>query len=110
MKGDKASNVHIDNVVMLIRGIIRTITYHNESSTQEPLSDEAPILPWLVEHAGCILSRCHKNRDGKTAFERLRDKKPSQEFVPLGETVLAKPISTDHLKRMNPRYKFGIWL
>ena len=34
-------------------------------------------------------------RDGKTPFERLHGKKPTQEFVPFGATVLATPISTD---------------
>ena len=48
------------NAVMLIRGSIRTIKCHVESSTQEALSDESLILTWFVEHAGCILSRCPK--------------------------------------------------
>ena len=102
--GDQESNGLIENAVMLIRGIIRTIKCHNESSTQEPLSDESLILPWLVEHAGCILSRCHNGRDGKTPFERLHGKKPTQEFVPFGEKV------SHRMNRVNPRYKFGIWL
>ena len=69
VKGHIASNGFIENAVMLIRGIIRTIKNQIESSTQEPLSEESLILPWLVEHAGCILSRCHEGRDGKTPFE-----------------------------------------
>ena len=91
---------------MLLRGIIRTIKCHIESTTQEPLSDET----WLVEHAGCILSRCQKGRDGKTPFERLHGKKPTQEFVLFGEKVLAKQITTDPMDRMDPRYRYGIWL
>ena len=71
VKGDKESNGLIENAVMQIRGIIRTIKRHTESVTQEPRSDESPTLPWLVEHAGCILSRSHKGRDGKTPSERL---------------------------------------
>ena len=70
MKGVLESNGLIENGVMLIRGIIRTIKCHIESSTQEPLSDESLILPWLVEHVGCILSRCRQGRDGKTSFEK----------------------------------------
>ena len=76
VKGDKESNGLIENAVMLIRGIIRTIKCHIESKTQESLSDDWPVMPWLVEHAGCILSRCQKGRDGKTPFERLHGKKP----------------------------------
>ena len=45
---------------MLLRGTTRTIKCHIESSTQEPLSGESLVLPWLVEHAGCILSRMPK--------------------------------------------------
>ena len=37
-------------------------------------------------------------------------KRPTQEFVPFGEQVLAKQVSTDPVNRMNPIYKFGIWL
>ena len=67
-------------------------------------------MPWLVEHAGCILSRCQKGRDGKTPFERLHGKKPTQEFVPFGEKVLARQVTTEPRNRLNPRYQYGIWL
>ena len=110
VKGDKESNGLIENAVMLIRGIIRTIKCHIAIRTQEPLSDDSPVMPWLVEHAGCILSRCQKGRDGKTPFERLHGKKPSQEFVPFGEKVLARRVTTEPMNRMNPRYQYGIWL
>ena len=110
VKGDKESNGLIENAVMLIRGIIRTIKCHIESRTQEPISDDSLVTPWLVEHAGCILSRCQKGRDGKTPFERLHGKKPTQEFVPFGEKVLARRVTTEPMNRMNPRYQYGIWL
>ena len=69
---------------------------------QEPLNDDSPVMPWLVEHAGCILSKCQKGRDGKTPFGRLHGKRPTQEFVPFGEKVLARKITTDPMNRMNP--------
>ena len=109
-KGDKESNGLIENAVMLIRGIIRTIKCHIESRTHEPLSDDSLVMPWLVEHARCILSRCQKGRDGKTPFERLHGKKPTQEFVPFGEKVLARQVTTEPRNRMNPRYQYGVWL
>ena len=88
VEGDKESNGLIEKAIMLLRGIIRTVKCHIESRVQEPLNDDSPVMPWLVEHAGCILSRCpKKGRDGKTQFERLHGKKPTQEFVPFGERV-----------------------
>ena len=100
VKGDKESNGLIENAVMLIRGIIRTIKCHIGSRTQEPLSDDSLVMPWLVEHAGCILSKCQKGRDGRTPFERLHGKKPTQEFVPFGEKVLARQVTTEPRNRM----------
>ena len=110
VKGDTESNGLIENAIMLLRGIIRTVKCHIESRMQEPLFDDSLVMPWLVEHAGCILSRCHKGRDGKTPFERLHGKRPTQEFVPFGEKVLARKITTDPMNGMNPRYQYRVWL
>ena len=109
-KGEKPSNGLVENAVMLLRGVIRTTKCHVESCTQEEIREDSPILQWFVELAESILSRCQKGRDGRTPFERLHGKKPTQEFVPFGEKVLARPISSEPLNRMNPRYKFGVWL
>ena len=110
VKGDQESNGLIENAVILLRGIIRTIKCHIESRTQEPLSDDSRVTPWLVEHARCILSRCQKGRDGRPPIERLHGKKPTQEFVPLGEKVLARQITTGPRNGMNPRYQYGVRL
>ena len=50
-----------------------------------------------------------KGRVGKTPFGRLHGKKPTQEFVPFDDKVLAKQITTGPMNRMNPRYQYGIW-
>ena len=60
VKGDKESNGLIENAVMLRSGVIRTIKCHIDSRKQEPISDDSPVIPWLAEHAGRILSRCQK--------------------------------------------------
>ena len=63
--GDKPSNGLVEKAVMLLRGVIRPIKCHVESCTQEELREDFPILSWLVEHAGSMLSRCQKGRDGR---------------------------------------------
>ena len=63
--GDKQTTGLIENAVMQLRGILRTIKCHIKSST-EPVRDESLILPRLVEHAGNVRSRCQRGRDGWT--------------------------------------------
>ena len=46
VKGDQPSNGLIENAAMLPRGIIRTIKCHIESSTQEVLREDTPVMPW----------------------------------------------------------------
>ena len=64
---------------------------------------------WSTPDASC-LSRCQKGRDGRTPCERMHGKKPTQKFVPFGEKVLARQITTDLRNRMNPRYQYAVWL
>ena len=103
-KETKPSNGLVENAVMLFRGVIRTIKCHVEICTKEELREDSPILPWLLEHAGSVLSRCQKGRDGRAPFERLHGKKSTQ------PKVMARPIASEPLNKMNPRYKFGVWL
>ena len=109
VKRAKPSNGLVENTVMLLRGVIRSIKCHVESCTQEELRKDSPILPLLVEHAGSSLSRCEKGRGRSEASRKLHGKKLTQEFAPFGEKVLARQISSEPLDRMNPRYEFGVW-
>ena len=62
---------------------------------------------WSTPGASCPGAR---KVDGKTPFERMHGKKPPQEFVPFGEKVLARRVTTEPRNRMNPRYLYGVWL
>ena len=110
VKRDMLSNGLVENAVVL-RGVIRTIKCHVESCTQEEFRGDSPILPWWVERAGSIFSKCQKGRDGRTPSERLHGKKSQHKsFCHSGRKVQARPIASEPLNRMNPRYKLGVWL
>ena len=101
----------IENKVTLLRGIIRTSKCNIESSTQEELREDSQILPWLVgTRRWYLVEVSERSRLANTIREIAWRKKTSQEFAPFGEKVLARQISTVPMNRLNPRYKFGIWL
>ena len=81
VKGDRESNGLIENAVMLLRGIIRTVKCHIESRTQEPLSDDSPSYHgwWSTPDASCPSAR-----KVVTEGRHLRDctVRSRHEFVP----------------------------
>ena len=102
----KDPNVLVEDAVMLLRGVIRTTKCHVESCTQEELREDSPNLAggwWNMRGASCPGAR----RDEmvgphlKYCMARSQHKKVYS---------LARPISSESLNRMNPRYKFGVWL
>ena len=52
VKGDKLSKGLVENAVMLLRGVIRTIKCHVQSLHARRTPEDSPPLPWLVGHVG----------------------------------------------------------
>ena len=48
------------------------------------------VMPWLVEYAGLLLNRFEVSRDGKTSFERSKEKPAKTLGLEFGESVLWK--------------------
>ena len=97
MKGDKESNGLIENAVMLIRGIIRTIKCHIETSTQEPLRDESPILPWLVDTHRMHPVQVSKRSRRENAIRKTARQKTVTSICPIcGESVGKAKLHRSH--------------
>ena len=46
------------------------------------------LLPWLVMHAGVSITDYKTVHDGKTAYQRIKNKRPSNTMLPFGEKVV----------------------
>ena len=51
-----------------------------------------PILAFLVEHAGRLMSRCQVGRDGRTAYELHAVKPCRRQLVEFWERVYFMPL------------------
>ena len=60
---------------------------------QLTLKDDHPLMAWIPEYAGFLLSRFQVAADGKTAFERIKGKSYCRELVNFGEKVTFMPVS-----------------
>ena len=68
------------------------------------------VFAWLVEHAADVINKCRVGRDGKTAFERLKGKPHTGEFLEFGCRIMHRVSETPQGGLMTPRWIDGVWL
>ncbi len=56
-KDDHANNGAIESVVQCVEGLVRTLRFAAESSLGVRIGPLSPLLPWIVRHAGFLISR-----------------------------------------------------
>ena len=109
MKGDKEPNGLIENAIMLLRGFEQSSATLRAGCRNDSTTTRLSCHGWWST-PDASRPGARKIVTGRRHFERLHGKKPTQEFVPFGEEVLARQITTDPRNRMNPRYQCGVWL
>ena len=71
---------------------------------QKKLEAGAALNAWLVEHAAVILSRCRRGNDGRTSFERIHGKAPTQQMLPVGEEIWFRPLTASERSNKGGRH------
>ena len=68
-----------------------------------------PILAFLVEHAGRLMSRYCVGRDGRTAYELHAGKPYRRQLVEFGERVYIMPIRPGGVRhaKLDPKWQDG---
>ena len=69
--GEPQANGEAERAVQSIMGLARTLKEHITTATGQPIPAESPILAWLVNYAGSLLTLFNRGPDGKTPYERL---------------------------------------
>ena len=110
-KGQSPSNGAAEKLVQDAEGMIRTWKDAVEHRIGERRKADSVLMPYLVRHAGTIITRCRMGPDGLTPQQRLRGKKPSTKMIPFGEKALYMPLrdSKDRANKLEARFEFGIW-
>ena len=90
--GDHQANGEIENAIKELEKQIRVLKDSVERKSQLVIKDDHPIMAWIPQHAGFLLSRFQVSSDGKTAYERLKGKAYRRPLVDFAERVLFMPI------------------
>ena len=91
--------------------MIRTLKSHVEEKVGMTIRLDAPIVPWIVRHAGYLITRCRVKEDGRTALEKIKGRKVNTPLVPFGEVVLFKLPKLPHMPGdFRDRFERGVWV
>ena len=95
-----------------LASMIRTFKDMVEEKAKIKLNDAGVLLAWIINHAGIAITRCKVGSDGKTAYQRLKRKSPTNQATAIGEKVLYMPVKKNNarLHKMEAKFKYGIWL
>ena len=68
--GEHQSNGIVEKAVQESEGMIATLTAALEYRIGSKIEPAGPIMAWIVEYAGVLLTYYREGKDGKTALER----------------------------------------
>ena len=109
--GDSDSNGRVERAIREVKGMVRTLRSHIEEKTGTTIHLDSPIVPWLVRHAGYLITRCKVRSDGKTAMQKMNGRRTNTPLLPCGESVLFKlPKVQDMPGDFRDRFDQGVWL
>ena len=107
-RGDSQSNGVAERAVQEVECAIRTHKLDLDSKLNVSTSVTENLMTWLVENAADILNKCQVGHDGRTAYERLKQKPHTGEFLAFGSKILHKVADKPQGGLMAPRWLPGI--
>ena len=88
--GDSKGNGVIERAAKSVQGQARVLRGALEERIGAKLDPHHAVFPWTVEYASLMLNRFEVGRDGRTAYERNKQKKAKTSGMEFGEAVLWK--------------------
>ena len=76
----------------------------------ERVNENHSTLPWMIRHASFIINRFNVGQDGKTPYERWKQKKFKGELVEFGEKIMYLKMGSKGVNKMDCRWETGLWV
>ena len=109
--GDSKGNGVIERAVKSVQGQVRVLRSALEERIGAKLDPHHAVFPWMVEYASLMLNRFEVGRDGRTAYERNKQKKAKTSGMEFGEAVLWKrKASGGNLGKLTCLWEDGVYL
>ena len=98
----------IENAIGSFEGVARTLRIALEEKIGAKVAASDPMLPWLIRHAGHIITRCWGRPSGKRAYQMIKDRRSNVHLKEFGEAVFFRIPETKNLPgKFEPRWEEG---
>ena len=109
--GDSDSNGTIENAVSSVQGVARTLRIALEERIGQKIQASDPVIPWLIRHAGHLITRSWVRPNGKTAYQMIKGRRANSQLKELGEAVWFRIPETKSMPgKFEPKWEEGIYV
>ena len=109
--GDSNSNGKAERAIQDVEGLIRTLRSDVESKIGARIHFSDAIVPWLVRHAGHLITMCRVRSNGRTSYQLMKGRRTTAKLVPFAEVVLFKvPKTHHHVGKFEDKCDSGVWV
>ena len=109
-EGCSASDGVVEAAVQEMEGIIRALLIAVEEYLGVEVDARERLIAFIPEYAAYLINRLRKGEDGKTAYERVKGKRPSVLGIEFGEKVWYLKKKGKHLSKIRTRWGQGIFV
>ena len=106
--GESQSNGMVERAVRSAKDQIRTLRLALMKRISRKVPPRHPTLTWMAQHAGELICKYQKNKDGKTAYDKLMGKPCREEILEFREHVHYR-ISNVDTGSLDARWSTGVW-
>ena len=107
---DSKSNGRAEGAVRRLESQVRTLKIATERNLGIVVDVHTPLSSWHVEHSADVLTKCSVGSDGRTPYERIKQKKYHGEMVEFASMVMVKLQGKLQGGIMKERRIPGLWL
>ena len=104
------SNGRVEREVQRIEGHLRTMKSALEGRIEREIEAERKVISFLAEYASYLSNRLEVGKDGKTAYERCKGKRPTVLGIEFGEKLMWKKKTKEKMEKLNARWEYGIFI
>ena len=97
-KGESQSNGAAENAVQQVEDQVRCMKLGLEDRLRRKIPTNHPLVAWVVQYVGDVLSKYLIGHDGKTPTQRLTGKVAREEILEMGESVLYRSYQDTDVK------------